>query len=242
MIEARMRTTGAEAPSDAARTSSGRPHSNRSGDAQQVLLNRGNFEASGDGWPVGNNGSHVLTSTTSATDSGRQGDPAARHVVRQERQRKVACPAKAREAYFFFSLCFTMRTGGPQKDFSIVSSMTPSNGGNGLQHRSASSSSLQGEKERGDRGPAPRRSAADAAPKKNGDQAKGARALRIHGVSNFSACPPSRHCLHSPALNLSATHHTTDLPGREHSHSLAYLLLLCSAFHPSIQDHIPPTS
>ena len=97
-----------------------------------------------------------------------------RHVVRQERQRKVACPAKAREAYFF-SLCFTMRTGGPQKDFSIVSSMTPSNGGNGPQHRSASSSSLQGEKERGDRGPAPRRSAADAAPKKNGDQAKRAR-------------------------------------------------------------------
>ena len=76
----------------------------------------------------------------------------------------------------FFSLCFTMRTEGPQKDFSIVSSMTPSNGGNGLQHRSASSSSLQGEKERGDRGPAPRRSAADAAPKKNGDQAKRARA------------------------------------------------------------------
>ena len=69
-----------------------------------------------------------------------------------------------------------MRTEGPQKDFSIVSSMTPSNGGNGLQHRSASSSSLQGEKEREDRGPAPRRSAADAAPKKNGDQAKRARA------------------------------------------------------------------
>ena len=105
-----------------------------------------------------------------------------RHVVRQERQRKVACPAKAREPYFF-SLCFTMRTGGPQKDFSIVSSMTPSNGGNGLQHRSASSSSLQGEPRRGDRGPAPRRSAADAAPKKNGDQAKRARALRtVHGV------------------------------------------------------------
>ena len=61
MIEARTPTTGAEAPSDAARTSSGRPHSNRSGDAQQVLLNRGTFEASGDGWPVGNNGSHVLT-------------------------------------------------------------------------------------------------------------------------------------------------------------------------------------
>ena len=59
------------------------------------------------------------------------------------------------------------------------------------------------------------------------------------GEWRFSACPPSRHCLHSPALNLSATHHTTDLPGREHkpgrehSHSLAYLLLLCSAFHPS---------
>ena len=35
---------------------------------------------------------------------------------------------------------------------------------------------LHGEKERGDRGPAPRRSAADAAPKKNGDQAKRARA------------------------------------------------------------------
>ena len=82
----------------------------------------------------------------------------------------------------FFSLCFTMRTGGPQKDFSIVSSMTPSNGGNGPHHRSASSSSLQGEKERGDRGPAPRRSAADAALKKNGVQAKRARALRIHGV------------------------------------------------------------
>ena len=110
-----------------------------------------------------------------------------RHVVRQERQRKVACPAKAREAYFF-SLCFTMRTGGPQKDFSIVSSMTPLNGGNEFQHRSASSSSLQGEKERGDRGPAPRRSAADAAAKKNGDQAKRARALRIRGVIRRS-CP-----------------------------------------------------
>ena len=41
MVEARTPTTGAEAPSDAARTSSGRPHSNHSGDAQQVLLNRG---------------------------------------------------------------------------------------------------------------------------------------------------------------------------------------------------------
>ena len=83
-----------------------------------------------------------------------------------------------------------MRTGGPQKDFSIVSSMTPSNGGNGLQHRSASSSSLQGEKERGDRGLAPRRSAADAAPKKNGDQAKRARALRIHGVMKHPSIVP----------------------------------------------------
>ena len=83
-----------------------------------------------------------------------------------------------------------MRTGGPQKDFSIVSSMTPSNGGNGLQHRSASSSGLQGEKERGDRGPAPRRSAADAAPKKNGDQAKRARALRTHGVMKHPSIVP----------------------------------------------------
>ena len=84
-----------------------------------------------------------------------------------------------------------MRTGGPQKDFSIVSSMTPSNGGNEFQHRSASSSSLQGEKERGDRGPAPRRSAADAAPKKNGDQAKRARALRIHdGVMKHPSIVP----------------------------------------------------
>ena len=90
----------------------------------------------------------------------------------------------------FFSLCFTMRTGGPQKDFFIVSSMTPSNGGNGPQHRSASSSSLQGEKERGDRGPAPRRSAADAAPKKNGDQAKRARALRVHGVMKHPSIVP----------------------------------------------------
>ena len=91
----------------------------------------------------------------------------------------------------FFSLCFTMRTEGPQKDFSIVSSMTPSNGGNGLQHRSASSSSLQGEKERGDRGPAPRRSAADAAPKKSGDQAKRERAT--YGVMKH---PSIVHALH----------------------------------------------
>ena len=101
-----------------------------------------------------------------------------RQVVRQERQRKVASPAKAREAFFFF-LCFTMQTRGPQKDFPIVSSMTPSNGGNGLQHQSASSSSLQGEKERGGRGPAPHRSAADAAPKKNGDQANCAHARGV---------------------------------------------------------------
>ena len=56
--------------------------------------------------------------------------------------------------------------------------------------RSASSSSLQGEKERGDRGPAPRRSAADAAPKKNGDQAKRARALRRHGVMKHPSIVP----------------------------------------------------
>ena len=69
-------------------------------------------------------------STTSATDSGRQGDQAS---CRPTRTTAEGSPAKAMEAYFF--LCFTMRTGGPQKDFSIVSSMTPSNGGNGLQHR-----------------------------------------------------------------------------------------------------------
>ena len=79
---------------------------------------------------------------------------------------REGCLPSHSKGSLFFSLCFTMRTEGPQKDFSIVSSMTPLNGGNGLQHRSASSSSLQGEKERGDRGPAPRRSAADAAPKK----------------------------------------------------------------------------
>ena len=116
-------------------------------------------------------------STTSATDSGRQGDPASCRPTRTTAEGRLPSHSKG-SLFFFFSLCFTMRTGGPQKDFSIVSSMTPSNGGNGLQvqHRSASSSSLQGEKERGDRGPAPRRSAADAAPKKNGDQAKRARA------------------------------------------------------------------
>ena len=106
----------------------------------------------------------------------------------------------------FFSLCFTMRTGGPQKDFSIVSSMTPSNGGNGLQHRSASSSSLQGEKERGDRGPARRRSAADAAPKKNGDQAKRARAPRIHGVMKHPSIVP---CMVKGAGNRGTPHSWT---------------------------------
>ena len=49
---------------------------------------------------------------------------------------------------------------------------------------------LAREKERGDRGPAPRRSAADAAPKKNGDQAKRARALRIHGVMKHPSIVP----------------------------------------------------
>ena len=121
-------------------------------------------------------------STTSATDSGRQGDPAS---CRPTRTTAEGClPSHSKGSLFFFSLCFTMRTEGPQKDFSIASSMTPSNGGNGFQHRSASSSSLQGKKERGDRGPAPRRSAADAAPKKNGDQAKRAR-CGIHGVMHM---------------------------------------------------------
>ena len=60
--------------------------------------------------------------------------------------------------------------------------MTPSNGGNGLGLHNIGQlrrpASLQGEKERGDRGPAPRRSAADAAPKKNGDQANRARVYK----------------------------------------------------------------
>ena len=65
MIEART-PTHAEAPSDAARTSSGQPQSNRSGNAQQVLLQvqAESREALGDGWPVENSGSasysHVL--------------------------------------------------------------------------------------------------------------------------------------------------------------------------------------
>ena len=126
----------------------------------------------GDGWPVGNNGSHVSQIVNHIMLLTRDGKVTKRHVVRQERQRKVAQPKPGKLIFF---LCFTMRTGGPQTDFSIVSSMTPSNGGNGLHSRSASSSSLQGEKERGDRGPVPRRTAADAAPKKNGDQANRAR-------------------------------------------------------------------
>ena len=62
MIEARTPTTDAEAPLDATRTSRGRPHSNRSGNAQQVVLPEQDEsrEALGHGWPVGNNGSHVL--------------------------------------------------------------------------------------------------------------------------------------------------------------------------------------
>ena len=82
-----------------------------------------------------------------------------------------------------------MWTGGLQEDFSIVSSMTPnlpSNGGNGLQHRSASLCSLQGEKERGDCGPAPGQSAAGTVPKKNGHQANRA---RVHGVRRHPPRP-----------------------------------------------------
>ena len=109
---------------------------------------------------------------------------------RPTRTTAEGCLPSHSKGSFFFSLCFTMRTEGPQKHFSIVSSMTPSNGGNGLQHRSASSSSLQGEKERGDRGPAPRRSAADAGPKKNGDQAKRARTQRVHGVMKHLSIVP----------------------------------------------------
>ena len=62
MIEARMPTTDAEAALDATRTSWGRTHSNRSGNAQQVVLQvqAESREALGHGWPVGNNRSHVL--------------------------------------------------------------------------------------------------------------------------------------------------------------------------------------
>ena len=113
-----------------------------------------------------------------------------RHVVQQERQRKVAQPKPGEPIFFFVvSRC---RPGWPQEDFSIVFSMTPNlppNGGNGLQHRSASSCSLQGDKERGDQGTAPGQSTAGAAPKKNGDQAK---RVRAHGVmkhpSHSGAC------------------------------------------------------
>ena len=53
----------------------------------------------------------------------------------------------------------------------------PPNGGNGPEYRhgSAFSCSLQGEKEPGDRGPAPGQSAGDAASKKNGNHANRAR-------------------------------------------------------------------
>ena len=79
-------------------------------------------------------------STTSATDSGRQGDPAS---CRPTRTTAEGClPSQNQGSLFFF--LFVSRCGPEgHKNFSIVSSTTPSNGGNGLQHRSASSSSLQ---------------------------------------------------------------------------------------------------
>ena len=110
----RTQTTGAKAPSDATCTSSGWPHSNnRSGDAQLVLLQvqAKARKALSDGWPVGNNGikprlddcqPHQLLT--------RDGKVTQRHVVRQERQRKVAQPKPGK---LIFILCFTMRTGGP---------------------------------------------------------------------------------------------------------------------------------
>ena len=45
--------------------------------------------------------------------------------------------------------------------------------------------------DRGDRGPAPRRSAADAAPKKNGDQAKRARMARRSNQNSIPSSPSS---------------------------------------------------
>ena len=140
-------------------------------------------EELGDGWPrLDDCQPHQLLT--------RDGKVTQRHVVRQERQRKE--PSQSQGSLFF--LCFTMRTGGPEKYISIVSSMTPSNGGNGLQHWSGSLRSLHGEKERGDWGTAPGQSAADAAPEKNGDRVNRAPAL-IHGVMKHPSIAPRPWCI-----------------------------------------------
>ena len=127
-------------------------------------------------------------STTSATDSGRQGDPAS---CRPTRTTAEGClPSQNQGSLFFFSLfhdadrratktspsCPAWRRRMEETDFNIGQLRRPA--------------CKPGEKERGDRGPAPRRSAADAAPKKNGDQAKRARALRTHGVLKHPSVVP----------------------------------------------------
>ena len=138
----------------------------------------------------------------------RDGKVTKRHVVRQERQRKVAQPKPWKLIFF---LCFTNRTGGPQKDFSIVSSMTPSNGETDFNIDMSVSFVVQlatGEKERGDRGPAPRRSAADAAPKKNGDQANRARAYAwSHEASVDRALHGERSWEHGSGTPAPLDHH-----------------------------------
>ena len=81
-----------------------------------------------------------------------------------------------------------MRNVGQQENFSFVSSMSrnlPWNGGYRLQPRQASSYTLQGDKERGDRVPATGQSAADAASKKNVTRPP----ARLHGVTRNPSHP-----------------------------------------------------
>ena len=61
--------------------------------------------------------------------------------------------------------------------------------------------------------------------------------------AKFSACPPSRHCLHSPALNLDQCNTPYN---RQAGSTVTPLHTYCScvqhSIHPSIQDHIPAIS
>ena len=103
MIEARTPTTGAEAPSDAARTSSGRPHSTAAGTLNKFCWIEGISK------PRAMAGQLEITeatswrlSTTPATDSGRQGDPAS---CRPTRTTAEGClPSQSQGTLFFFSL------------------------------------------------------------------------------------------------------------------------------------------
>ena len=109
---------------------------------------------------------------------------------RSTRTTAEGSPAKARGAYSFSLFHDADRMASRRLLHRVQhDAKFAVEGGNGLQHRSASSCSLQGDKERGDRGTAPGQSAAGAAPKKNGDQAK---RVRAHGVmkhpSHSGAC------------------------------------------------------